>query len=1146
MQTMDAKRWGLIALAVVAGACSDSSGPKKISQTKDAECGAFGCEESDGSGGVVGDMGTGGGDTGTGSECTSDTSCPDDQYCRRADPNDLTGECARGCRNDDSCPDGQICDTDTRTCGGCKTDVACAEGEYCDVATNACASGCRTEPNSCPEGETCNPDDRTCASSQVCCNGVDNSTCSLVQDAAECQGGVTVAAVTSCDPNPCGPLCANDGECDAARYCSDNGFCVPGCRVDDPNACPPGEFCDPDKHSCQPNDGCQTDLDCAEGEACDVASGACVPDGCGECDPGTVCNEDTNMCVPGCASDMDCPDGAYCDAVGFFCRDFCGDSEDCQPDEFCDLDANPDGGECVVGCRDDEVDPPNDTPANATAIQIVGNRGEVRGALLCGGNPDVYAVPLLQGYRVQVTLEYDAGIGDIELRLIDRDQVTELASVVDLGSPKRIQYPGAGGGVRVPDDYFVEVRSDDQVSQSYTLRIVVIDSINDACFPDLSEDANGGRGFDNQDSAQPIAWDGRGDELFCFNGSVCNGDEDWFTFPGSDVNAGFSLELSVDGLVEGEAVVETYSAGRVRLGLGDPNFATGAGVVTPQGRTLYNIEVARDSVALSDEPWFIRLRGETNNTVLDNYDLCVRLLQPGVACREDAAEPNDQINAVGPQANLDAVMGVTANGRLRRGEELEIPVDFALCAQETDLFRFTADDGDLIEVHAVSDALAGDAIVEVIGAQDGNLRGNAGSITAIGGSDPAVFNGAQPGEYFVRVRAVGAGSADPYRIRIRIDPSAMCIADRAEVGPGSMRNDTPGTAVDLMALPGQATRFEYDNGLVCNVPDNVGDRDWYRFTVNEPGSRICVATNAFNPDAGNLDLQFYFSAPLNPLDEVPCQADITCRQAGAPGVCLQGAQRFCGCRTDNDCDADGDRVLEENEGFCIADRCRIASQISAHNGSPEALDVQKEIVDAGEYFVLVDGADSTEENSYNLAVTVTPPSDECLPDWREQENDNNDIAFATDLGAGEAAVCDAWLCADRANDNDERLLGDNYQLLVPAGEDRTVHLAYSRFSDGAALLTYLPLDIEGMVLEDFAGENPNQNLQANSECLVIEGGATDTNVIILVTGDIALNDGDKRIDYTLWVRPTDIARDGANGKCEEFGPLVNVWNVETP
>jgi hypothetical protein len=216
------------------------------------------------------------------------------------------------------------------------------------------------------------------------------------------------------------------------------------------------------------------------------------------------------------------------------------------------------------------------------------------------------------------------------------------------------------------------------------------------------------------------------------------------------------------------------------------------------------------------------------------------------------------------------------------------------------------------------------------------------------------------------------------------------------------------------------------------------------------------------------------------------------------------------------------------------------------DGSPEALDVQKEIVDAGEYFVLVDGADSTEENSYNLAVTVTPPSDECLPDWREQEGANDNEAGATDLGAGEAAVCDAWLCVDRANGNDERVRGDNYQLLVPAGEDRTVHLAYSRFSDGSALLTYLPLDIEGMVVEDFAGENPDQNLQANSECLVIEGSATDTNVIIVVTGDIALNDGDKRIDYTLWVRPTDIARDGANGKCEEFGPLVNVWNAETP
>ena len=199
---------------------------------------------------------------------------------------------------------------------------------------------------------------------------------------------------------------------------------------------------------------------------------------------------------------------------------------------------------------------------------------------------------------------------------------------------------------------------------------------------------------------------------------------------------------------------------------------------------------------------------------------------------------------------------------------------------------------------------------------------------------------------------------------------------------------------------------------------------------------------------------------------------------------------------------------------------------------------------SGEYFVLVDGADSTEENSYNLAISVTPPSDECLPDWREQDAPNNNEANATDLGAGEAAVCDAWLCADRANDNDERLLGDNYRLLVPAGEDRTVHLSYSRFTDGSALLSYLLLDDEGNAL-DFQ-ENPDPNRQANSECMVIRGGATDASVVVLVSGDVTINDGDKRIDYSLWVRPTDVARDGANGRCEEFGPLVNVWDVQAP
>jgi len=1138
MAMLNLKRLGLLALAVASAACSDSSGGRRLTQTPDASCGLFGCEEAD-----MGDMGPTGGTMPT-VECTEDAVCAPNEYCARADENDLTGTCTRGCRDDASCPEGQLCDPSTRLCGGCSADTGCPEGQYCDAGAKACVEGCRTEPNSCEAGQVCDAATRACVAAVVCCTGDERTTCGVVQDAAACAGGQVIDSLSSCDPNPCGPTCETDADCAGDRYCSEFGLCALGCRTDDPGACPAGQVCDPGKHICEPGQACQTDAECPEGRFCDAGAGICS-EGCRQdpssCDAGEVCNNQRD-CVSGCEADASCPNGAYCDPVGFFCRDFCGSSDDCTLDEFCAPAA--DGGRCVVGCRDDETDPPNDSPATATALQLVNNRAEVRGALLCGGNPDVYAIPMLQGYRVQVTLEFDAGVGDMRLRLVDRDEVTELAALNDLGSPKRIQYPAAGMGFRVPDDYFVEVSSDDAVSQTYTLRVVVIDAINDACFPDLSEEANNGRGFNNQDNAQPINWDGVGDELFCFNGSACNGDEDWFTFPGSSVNAGFSLQLSVDGLVDGDAVVETFAASRARNGLANPNYTTAAGMVTPQGRTLYEIDVPRDTVGLSDEPWLIRLRGETDNVVIDNYDLCVRLLQPGQACREDAAEPNDLINAVGANANLDALPGVTMNGRLRRSAELALPLDLALCAQETDLFRFRADDGDQIQVTATSDALAGTAVVEIIGAADGNVRGTGGLMGAAGSADPAVFNGAQPGEYFVRVRAVGAGSADPYSLSIRIDPSAMCGADRAEVGPGAMRNDAATSATPLDALPGANTRFEYDNGLVCNVPDNVGDKDWYRFSVQEPRSRICVATNAFAPAAGNLDLRLYTSV-TNVADDVACQDDLACRRAGAPGVCLQGAQRFCGCRTDNDCDANGNRVLEDNEGYCIASRCRIATQLSAHNGSPEALDVQKDIVDAGDYYVLVSGADASQENSYNLAISVTPPGDTCAPDWREQLGDNDDVASATDLGAGEAAVCDAWLCADPRNMNDERGgLGDHYRLLVPAGEDRTVHLSYSRFTDGSALLTYLPLDDDGMVV-DF-GENPDRNGQANSECLVIRGGATDANVVVLVSGDVALNDGDKRVDYSLWVRPTDVARDGANGRCEEFGPLVNVWDVQVP
>ena len=212
---LNLKRLGLLALAVAAAACSDSSGGKRLTQTPDANCGPFGCEEAD-----MGDMGPVGGATPM-VECTEDSACAANEYCARADENDLTGTCTRGCRDAASCPEGQLCDPTSRQCGGCSADVACPDGQYCDTAAKACTDGCRSESDSCGAGQVCDPATRACVAAVVCCSGADLSACGVVQDAATCADGVVIDALSSCDPNPCGARCASSastsGEAPSAR-----------------------------------------------------------------------------------------------------------------------------------------------------------------------------------------------------------------------------------------------------------------------------------------------------------------------------------------------------------------------------------------------------------------------------------------------------------------------------------------------------------------------------------------------------------------------------------------------------------------------------------------------------------------------------------------------------------------------------------------------------------------------------------------------------------------------------------------------------------------------------------------------------------------------------------------------------------------
>ena len=1121
------------ATALLISACGDSS-ISKSPLTPDAGCTGFGgCNTGDGGGGTSGGADAGDAATPPGSPCLDDSACTDGNYCLKTG-GALEGACTLGCRPD-SCGTGSTCDLSTRLCH-CSGDEGCAEGEYCAADTGACLTGCRAEPDSCGAGQVCDAASHTCSTLAVCCSGADHSTCALTPETA-CDG-TYIARLDSCDPNPCGPTCQTDGECAADRFCSADGICNPGCRAAPDDTCPDGQFCDPAKHTCQADVAvpCQIDTDCADPtQFCDVVSGECQT-GCrqgdvGTCDPGNVCS-DQHECVTGCGGDGDCNDGQYCD-VAFGCRDFCVTNDNCHPDEFCAPD--PAGGRCVEGCRDDDPNGTDNDIATATPIPLVNNHGEVHGALVCPDNPDFYAIELFQAARLQVTLTFDANLGDAQLLLFDANGL--LVQDVAPGSPKRVRYPEVGGqGVPQPGTYFVEVISSDPASIAYDLSVTVIDAVNEGCFPDDVEFI--GQGNNNQDLATAIDWNGARNESFAYRGSVCGGDEDWWSFPAHDADSGLGIELVVSGLV-GEAVVDVYSDSRILLGLGNPNYTTGPGQATPQGTTRYTIDVPSATNGLSSGTWYIRLRGADNSAVLDDYGLNVQLIPPGGPCADDAAEPNDAINAaLPPAAILDNAAGISAGGMLRTDADLQVPTDFSLCPGDEDWFRFTAEQGDQISAWATADTLAGQATIEIMDDQ-GGLAGQAGNMTRPGdATDPAAYNGASAGTYYVRVRSIGAATADPYTLFIRRNPTAMCGADVDEVGPGANgRNDTPQTATLLAGAGGNQERFEHNNGLICDV--RGPDLDWYSVNVAEDYSRICVTTD-FNNNGGDLDLRL-FPTFNNPDDELPCANAQVCHDNGlAAAVCVAG---FCGCNADADCDNNHNGAIDNDvEGPCVANRCRLPLKVSTTHDAPEMIDVNRAEVKAGQYFVRVN-SDVGDQNSYRLNVTVNPARPDCNADWREQDQPNDDPATATLLGSGEAGVCDAWLCLP------ERNTGDIYAIDVPAGSgDRTVMLTYAGSTDGLAVMSVLTRDTAVGPASDTYHESPNPP-DSFLDCLNIRGTDRDMRVFLLVNGDADRVNPDHpnaQIDYGLRVLTTNLAP-GADptGRCNEAGGNpTNVWTVD--
>ncbi len=256
----------------------------------------------------------------------------------------------------DGCPAGMVCDTRSGdctpphpVCGGCGDDGDCAAGLQC---AGLGAERYCFEP--CPAGGACG-------------------------EGLACAEGVCKPAAGSCDAclGRCGgatPFCRPDGQC---------GQCGDGAP------CPMGMVCDVAAATCgmaTPGGSCNTDIDCQGGERPYCFGGECVAcfqssqcpartrcdqnwncvaapcEGIG-CQAGSMCDEQTGRCGPGCASNNDCalPDAMGCNADTGQCYyldgacDLGGGEAVCAPGSQCNPGLDPNRGQC--SCR--KVEPEN-------------------------------------------------------------------------------------------------------------------------------------------------------------------------------------------------------------------------------------------------------------------------------------------------------------------------------------------------------------------------------------------------------------------------------------------------------------------------------------------------------------------------------------------------------------------------------------------------------------------------------------------------------------------------------------------------------------------------------------------------------------------------------------------------------------------
>ena len=217
------------------------------------------------------------------------------------------------------------------------------------------------------------------------------------------------------------------------------------------------------------------------------------------------------------------------------------------------------------------------------------------------------------------------------------------------------------------------------------------------------------------------------------------------------------------------------------------------------------------------------------------------------------------------------------------------------------------------------------------------------------------------------------------------------------------------------------------------------------------------------------------------------------------------------------CTSHADCRTEQANSSCISNRCRTPRARANSLDDGEILHFTGLETQAGRYYARVYSPEPV-ENTYQLNVTMVPPSSECQDDVHEGSSGNNRAQDATRFGSGRIELCDTWLCET------ERSQGDWYEIVVPASAHRTVHVAFESQQGRLTLSAQDTSNINSQLVDSPRSQSRNVH------CINILAGIRPATVKLHIAGD-TFNLNQNRLDYILRVVPTDLLAN-SRGSCD--------------